>query len=405
MNEEEKLIISKLLKKFSESKPFITGEERKRAVILKFDSSNFPQYNYEDYDVKEKFYNAVAILVQQNLVFAKFRKGVSHLIEEVRLNIDNVDRAYEYIGQDPLIGKIEKIKLRLKKSLCICAINWLKAFFESELEKLSKRNKLVGLWKNDISFIDEVFIALDLLSKTISAPITQRVFSIKCYHNSKHFEREVQQDIVQIIKNNEPSLKEMLETEVEISDRLVLAQVGIILRAEVFEFCGDITLETTQGICDFSSLKNGACIRSETVEEVKKIYFGKAIDKIIFIENKTNYDEYILTHKSNNHLVVYHGGFYSPQKAAFFQIIKKFMPKNINCLFWADIDYGGFKMFVRLKGIFENLQSMYMDKCTYDKYSQYGLEHGDKYFENLSKLLHDKNYEIFYEVIEIMLDY
>ena len=67
MNEEEKLIISKLLKKFSESKPFITGEERKRAVILKFDSSNFPQYNYEDYDVKEKFYNAVAILVQQRV--------------------------------------------------------------------------------------------------------------------------------------------------------------------------------------------------------------------------------------------------------------------------------------------------------------------------------------------------
>lgn len=403
MNEEEKVILSKLLKKYSDSKSFITGEERRRPVILKFDSSSFPQYNYEDYEIKERFYIAVKNLEQQDLIFVNYRKGVFHLIEEVRLNTDNVNRAYNYIGEVPLIDKIENVKLRLKKSLNICSIDWLKSFFEIEIEKLDKRNKLLGLWKNDIRFIDEVLIALDSLSKSINSPITQRVFSIKCYHNSKHFERVIQKDIVQIIKNNEPTIKEMLETETEISDRAVLAQVGIILRAEVFEFCGNITFETTHGICDFSALKNGACIRSETVNEIKNIYFDKAINKIVFIENKTNYDEYILKDKSNNELVIYHGGFYSPQKASFFKTIKNFMPENINCVFWSDIDYGGFKMFTRLKEIFDCLQPIYMDKCTYTKYYQYGLEHSDKYFENLSKLLDDKNYEIFYDVIKEIL--
>lgn len=79
------------------------------------------------------------------------------------------------------------------------------------------------------------------------------------------------------------------------------------------------------------------------------------------------------------------------------------MPEKIKCVFWADIDYGGFKMYTRLKKIFSQLQPMYMDVCTYSKYIKYGLEHSEKYFENLSKLLKNNSYEIFYDVIKKIL--
>ena len=404
MKKEETIIIEILLDKFIKSKPFVTGEERKRAVILKFDKTNFPQYDYEDYEIKEKYYNAVKNLEQLNLISVKYRKGVIHFIEEVRLNIDNIDESYKFISKDPLIDKIKKLKLRLKKSLGICTIDWLKSFFELEFDKLSEKNKLIGLWKKDISYLEDVFIALDYLSETVISPITQRVFSIKCYHNSKYFEKVIQKDMVNIIMSNEPTISDMLETEIELSDRVVLAQVGIILRAEVFEFCGNISMETNVGICDFSVFKNGACIRSEIVEEIREINFDKAIDRVVFIENKTNYDEYILKHKKDNELVIFHGGFYSPQKANFFKLLYQKKPEDVICIFWADIDYGGFKMFVRLKEIFNGLQPMYMDKSSYYNYKQYGLSHSDKYFENLSKLLNDKNFEIFYEVIQAILE-
>lgn len=404
MKKEETIIIEILLDKFIKSKPFVTGEERKRAVILKFDKTNFPQYDYEDYDIKEKYYNAVKYLEQLNLVSVKYRKGVVHFIEEVRLNIDNVDESYKFIGKDPLIDKIEKLKLRLKKSLSICKIDWLKSFFEFDLDKLCEKNKLVGLWKKDINYLEEVFIALDCLSETVLAPITQRVFSIRCYHNSKYFERVIQKDIVNIIRTNEPTISDMLETEIELSDRVILAQVGIILRAEVFEFCGNISMETNLGKCDFSVFKNGACIRSEIVGELRKINFAKAINRVVFIENKTNYNEYILKLKNDNELVIFHGGFFSPQKADFFKLLNQNKPEDVICVFWADIDYGGFKMFARLKEIFNGLQPMCMDKDSYCNYKQYGLSHSDKYFENLSKLLNDKNFEIFYEVIYEILE-
>ena len=40
----------------------------------------------------------------------------------------------------------------------------------------------------------------------------------------------------------------------------------------------------------------------------------KNICCITFIENKTNYDEYLLAEKQPEELVVYHGGFLSPRK-------------------------------------------------------------------------------------------
>ena len=52
---------------------------------------------------------------------------------------------------------------------------------------------------------------------------------------------------------------------------------------------------------------------STLVSEIVDIEL-KNICCITFIENKTNYDEYLLAEKQPEELVVYHGGFLSPRK-------------------------------------------------------------------------------------------
>lgn len=65
-----------------------------------------------------------------------------------------------------------------------------------------------------------------------------------------------------------------------------------------------------------------------------------------------------------------------------------------------DIDYGGFKMFVRLKNnIINTLQPLNMDLDSYNCYKNNGLKKDDNYITKLKLLCDNSDYHIFNEVI------
>lgn len=414
---EQKIILNKLIDKYFNSKPLVESTERYRDVILKCDNKNFPEYEYEDYEIKEKYYKAIKELEAKGLITVRERKGAIHIVDEIRLVIDNGELACAMAGRPYVPNEVDYIKTKLAIALEQCELKWLKSFFANELTKLENKCKLVGLWKKDREHIDDAINALVYLNRTTQSPLSMRVFSQKLYHNSKHFERNIQSDIISIIKGYEPEIKEAIEADIVLSDKQILTHVGIIPRSEIFEFCGDIEIKTANGECDFTSLKHGASIRDDNINEIEDIQYRDSIKSILFIENKTNYDEYILKHKKGDELVIYHGGFSSPRKREFFRLIEKTIPQGVSFYFWADIDYGGFSMFHHLNLIFPKLQPLYMDVDTYNKYLNYGISQKDKYFEDIEKLLCDNAYSIFYPVIksiienkktveqEIMLDY
>ena len=225
-----------------------------------------------------------------------------------------------------------------------------------------------------------------------------RAFSIYIYSDSKFFEREMKPFIITVIKNNEPDLKDIDE----ISDREVLAQVGIIMMSEIFEFCGNVRINFIGGTVDFSPVKKGACILDESISDICSIDIFDT-DRIIFIENKTNYTEYCLNRQTDRELVVYHGGFYSPKHGEFFR--KLCDCKDIPAYLWSDIDYGGFKMFMRLKkNIVPLLEPLNMDIDSFERYKEKGLKRDDKYIMMLQRLMEDSDYSVFYEVISAIIN-
>ena len=401
---EQEIILNKLLDKFFNSKPLVENTERNRDVILKCDNKNFPEYNYEDYEIKEKYYKAIKELEAKDIVTVKERRGAMHIVEEIRLVIENSELACALVGRPYVPNEVDYLKSKLAIAHEQCELEWLKQFFSNELRKLENKCKLVGLWKKDRKHIDDVVNALVCLKSTIQVPISMRVFSQKLYHDSKHFERNVQDDVISIIKSYELETKEAVEADIELSARQILTHVGIIPRSEIFEFCGDIEIFTTHGKCDFSSLKHGVSIRDENVSEIVEIRYSDNIKRILFIENKTNYDEYILKYKKDEELVVFHGGFSSPRKREFFKLIETTKSNTVSCYFWADIDYGGFSMFRHLKQIFLELQPLHMDVEIYKKYLDYGICHKDRYFDELEKLLQDETYSAFYPVIKAIVE-
>ena len=76
----------------------------------------------------------------------------------------------------------------------------------------------------------------------------------------------------------------------------------------------------------------------------------KNANRIIFIENKANYIDYIQNRMSKDEFVVYHGGMYGEVRGQFFKKLYE-ATKESEFYHWSDINIGGFKIFARLRKI------------------------------------------------------
>ena len=123
----------------------------------------------------------------------------------------------------------------------------------------------------------------------------------------------------------------------------------------------------------------------------------------MFVENKTNYDEYLLSELEPDTLVVYHGGFLSPQKRKLLSKMRNAELKGTPIYFWADIDLGGFQMFARLQEVFPNVQPMRMSGEDVATHCHDGLRRPEKYLKQLEQALVERTFPIFEDAIREIL--
>lgn len=130
----------------------------------------------------------------------------------------------------------------------------------------------------------------------------KRVFSIRCFGDSKHFERVVETRLLRI-------LKKYLDCDDQTLDEQLLNLIGIVKYPEQFEFCGPLSLNFPDGkSLDFSNLKGGSTVYGHDMTAAQ-ITLSKGVRCILSIENKANYFDYIGKHRPPDELVIYHGSF------------------------------------------------------------------------------------------------
>lgn len=139
------------------------------------------------------------------------------------------------------------------------------------------------------------------------AGLQQQVFS-----DTKYFERNVRRFVFDHCKKIDTELALACD-ENELGEREQLAFLGIYARPELYELAGNCTIQTSQGSICIGAAPYGLALPSTLVDFIMEIDLT-AIRSITFIENKTNYDAYVMSEKQPEELVVYHGGFLSPQK-------------------------------------------------------------------------------------------
>lgn len=402
---EVKLILNKLLDKYEQSSHFSNMGQSNRRVLLKCGDKNFSEYNYQHVDIRDSFNAAIDMLVKNQIVFVEWLPGRKQLVaKEIWLNLKNLDRAYELAGRNALIDQIDMYILKTESLSAHISTTWIKDFLSKQLEILHVTNHLSGLYKKAPSHIDDVYKALEFYDQIDERGISMREFSIACYRNSKYFEKNILDDFLIIARGFFLPLSELLSDQtLGVKDQL--AYLGIYSRPEIYEFAGSLTLLTSEGICDCSPLsKCGFAITSNSLQYINEIIIGN-LARIMFIENKTNYDVYVEKYRNDDELVIYHGGFLSPQKKRFILKIISSAPNNINSSFWADIDLGGFKMFNHLKSLIPSLTPFKMGANEVKRYASLGLKRSNQYMQNLQNSILLPEYSAFTDVITELLHY
>ena len=131
----------------------------------------------------------------------------------------------------------------------------------------------------------------------------------------------------------------------------------------------------------------GIALPSTAVDYITAIDL-KQTQKITFIENKTNYDEYILSERCKEELVVYHGGFLSPQKKKLFAKIGAALRADCEVFLWSDIDLGGFRMYSQLQQLISKALPMRMFGQDVTGHHMNGLVRSIKYLEKIKATPH-----------------
>ncbi|MDR2149387.1 MAG: DUF2220 domain-containing protein [Spirochaetaceae bacterium] len=359
-NKHEKEILSRLLDKYEAGSHFKKGEKPARRIMLKlYDSgvSDYPAYDIENAEQVERINRAVFALHEEALVFYAWMQGEQdHFIARLWLNLENLDKAYRFLNRQPADHIAAEVCCEIGTVLETVKTGWIRRFLTESVEAISDRrvvgrggpgNRMPGT-REERQDLCRALCFIDSLGET---EMLERVFSLRCFGDSKKFETGVKKRILDI-------LKYYTDWDGTAGEDELLRFAGIVRYPQRFEFRGPLSLsfapDLSQGgtderrSLDFSLLVNGASFNSLDFRR-GTIHLAPETSRILTIENQANYVDYLHQEKNKHELVVYHGGQFSPAKGLFFKALAAALPAQCLWYHWGDIDYGGFSMLARLR--------------------------------------------------------
>lgn len=399
---ETQVILDRLLDKFENSKHLAAPHTSNRRVMLRIDKRELPEYNYENASVRDA-YNAAALrLEQQSLVQLEWARKQA-VLSGIILNLAQIPQCYAQAGRLHPREKADHLAALVSQALEHVSVPWIAAWRDDVCEAARTHLKVPSFCRENQRLLQDLLLAFQRYA-ALTGSVTMRAFSSQCFHDTKYFERNVREVFLRIAKKYHTALASACR-EAELSERDQLALLGIYARPELYELSGACVIQTPHGQIDTrAAAPFGIALPSTLVDTISAIDLT-AIHCVTFIENKTNYDEYLISEKQPDELVVYHGGFLSPQKRKLFSLLAGAVSETAAVRFWADIDMGGFQMFEHLRGIFPQAEPMRMDGHFVARYHESGLPRPENYLAKLAADSKEGLYPLFTDAIREILKY
>lgn len=348
----------------------------------------------EDISAKEAIFSALSEMESEDLVSIRWAEGEEgNLIERITLSLDpaNLKRTYG-IAQRPMLSSLlDSLDGMLKAAISKIQEPHLHGFLADCLDDIAEKRRIPRFFfeaENDNKALLNVLIYLSGNSEEIS----ERIMSSHVLHDSKLFERRYRSKVLSI-------LRIALRDEDAESDEELLGFYSVRRYPEILSMRGNITLHYSDGNQPNAFSSDHTCyIDTDELRRVSRIEIHDS--HILFIENKASYYSYPAV---RNLAIIYHGGFWGKAKERFFMLIAE--NKGCRFLHFSDIDLGGFRLFVRLKGYIPELEPWCMDEDTLllNEASAKAIS-DESYMDSLRGLLQDPSYSCFHSVIKLMLE-
>ena len=392
MHEAALDIVSRLIGKYEKSAAFRNGTTRRILIAGRTDRDIFSVL--DDPEHYDAFISACRYLRENRIAEYETDRDNPSLPVRVFLPADDemIRNAYAFIGRRNKGEVLSDLMASIQECADSLPLSPIKYYLIGILSYISEKKKLPSPFTG--TEMDQDLLSVLHFISDNEDEITERVLSIRLFGDSKHFERAVKQGILSILRKIHP----------DEDDDSLLPEYSVVRYPEEFLFSGNISFVFADGgSIDYSSLKGIASITNTDAAWIESV-FSKAVRIITTVENKANFFELAYSRK-NDELVVYLGGFFSPAKGKFLGKLRDSFPEA-SFRHTGDIDVGGFSIFVKLRNeIMPELQPYMMDRETL-------LSHIDaaerissmEYIHRLEALMADPDYEIFRDVISVMLD-
>ena len=397
----QEIILNRLLDKYENSKHLLDPGASLRRVMLRVEKKDLPEYIYEDAVIRDAYNEAALELEKRHLVQLEWVRG-RPVLSAIVLRLDQIPQCYASVKRvHPKVRATQVIQL-IDGSLKDVAIPWMIAWKADVCKSAAEQMKIPAFCKTDDTLLRDLLRAFREYS-ALPGGITMRAFSSRCFSDTKYFERNVRDLFLRIARQYDVDLAISCD-ENGLGEKEQLAYLGIYARPELYELAGNCLIRTEQGTICIGAAPYGLALPSTLIDSITAIDLT-AIQCITFIENKTNYDEYVVSEKQPGELVIYHGGFLSPQKRKLVALIARAAAKDVKVRFWADIDAGGFRMFHNLQKLIPPVVPMRMSGELVDRFHEQGLVRSKEYLTDLQIDMENGKYPLFRDAIEKILNY
>ena len=394
-------ILNRLLDKYENSKHLSEPGASTRRVMLRVEKKEMPEYIYEDAAIRDSYNEAASELEKQHLVQLEWVKG-RPVLSAVVLRLDRIMLCYAAAERVHPRLRAKQVSDAVRIALAGVAVPWIAAWRDDICKSADEQMKVPAFCKKDDAILRDLLCTFREYA-ALSGSITMRAFSSRCFSDTKYFERNVR-DLFLIIARKYDAELALACDENKLGEREQLAFLGIYARPELYELAGNCTIQTSQGSICIDAAPYGLALPSTLVDFITEIDLT-TIQCITFIENKTNYDAYVISEKQPEELVVYHGGFLSPQKKRLVTLIAHASSETKKIRFWADIDVGGFRMFHHLQELIPSLMPMRMSGEFVDTFHGHGFVRSEAYLSSLRIDMENGKYPLFRDAIERILNY
>ncbi|MCH4891153.1 DUF2399 domain-containing protein [Acidaminobacter sp. JC074] len=375
----EKELILKLIAKYEKSKAF-SGPSN-RAITIK--ASEIKGYN-DSYDKKHQIHEAVYNLQAKHFISVQWQKyEKNNILEKLILNIDCLDEIYKMYKYESKHTRLDQASDDL---LVLEACKWqYKDILISDIKECLNTGRFHRLWPDDKMIRNDMIIFIKSLDEIDE--ITERMYSLKYYSDSKYFEKHVRSKAVSILK---------AYSDLQVEDEELLESIGIVKNPTELFIKGPLRMKLDHEI-DLSVFKYGTSINRETIKHIE--WMKVDAKKLMTIENKAVYYEYIKT-SDDDELVIYLGGFFGKSTRQFLKLLDV---DKVDAYHFGDIDLGGFRIYDYLSK-FIKVKPYKMDVESLMSKLDYTLDFSKSYEKQLRSYKASNFNTCFSDVIDYMLE-